>query len=191
MRAAKIDQVAIRLTVALFLAAAPGLRAQEGAATKPESFGEGRIIRADGTKIRVFSFVIETGIDRVAYSGDQPKSVSDPERSYLALNMVRSIQVRQRPTFAAGAKFFLMGTFAGGVVSLLAIDRLGGPKKDTWPVIGLGTAAFAAVATVLGLTVRRYKTVYTNPENAPKPIIKFTMGPVAPHTPGMSISIAY
>jgi hypothetical protein len=191
MRAAKTGRIAISLTVALFLAAAPGLRAQQSAATKSESFGEGRIIRADGTKIRVFSFVIDPGIDRVVYSGDRLRGVTDPEPSSLALNMVRSIQARQKPTFASVAQTFLMGAFAGGIVSLLASNPWGGPWKDTWPAIGLGTAVCGAAGAVIGLTVPRYRTVYTNPEAMPKPIIKLTMGPVAPRTPGLSLSIAY
>lgn len=191
MKAAKNVRIVIGLMVSLFLAAAPALRAQEGATTKPESFGAGRIVRADGTKILVAGFTIEAGIGRVAYSEVRFKGSRDPEPSYLALNMVRSIQARQRPTFGSVAQTALLAGFAGGIVGLLASDPWGGPWKDTWPAIGLGTAACTAAGAVIGLTVRRYGTVYTNPDAVPKPIIKLTLGPVAPHTPGMSLSIAY
>jgi hypothetical protein len=191
MKAAKSVRVVIGLMSSLLLAAAPALLAQEGAGKKTESFGEGRIIGTDGTKIRVSSFVIETGIDRIAYSDDRLKGAADPERSYLALNMVRSIQVRRRPTFGSVAQTSILAGFAGGIVSLLASDPWGGPTKDTWPAIGLGTAACAAAGAVISFTVRRYTTVYTNPDAVPKPIIKLTMGPVAPRTNGLSFSIAY
>lgn len=163
---------------------APALRARADAQSKPDSYEAGRIFRADGTKIIVSSFVLEAG--RVAY-----RLKKDAEPSSLDLSRVKSLQVRLRPTFAGTSQAILLGAFAGGVVCLMVADAWGGPWKDTWPAIGAGTAAFAAAGAVIELTVKRYRTVYTNPDLAPKPIIKLEMGPVAPRTPGISLSISY
>lgn len=179
------------LTVGALISSGPSLRAQAEAKPKPESFGTGRIIRADGTKIRVSSFTIETGTGRVAYSDDRVKDSLGPTPSSLDLSMVRSIQVRLRPTFASVAQTTVLAGVAGGIVSLLASNSRGGPWKDTWPAIGAGTAACAAAGAIIGLTVRRYKTVYANPDAMPKPIIKLTLGPVAPRTAGVNFSISY
>lgn len=191
MRALKSQRILVVLAVSLFFASAPALRAQDEAGKKTESFGEGRIIRADGTKVFVKRFNIEMGTERVVYVDLRQERQTDPEPLSLAFTMIKSVQVRERPTFGSVAKTALLAGFAGGVVSLLAADPWGGPWKETWPSIGIGTAACVAVGTVIGLTVRRYRTVYTNPEHAPKPIIKLEMGAVAPRTPGLSISIAY
>jgi hypothetical protein len=174
----------------LALAAVP-LRAQDAAGRKIDSFGEGRIIRADGTKIFVKWFNLQTGIDRIEYFDFRQEKQTDPETLFIAFNMIKSAQARERPTFGSVASTALLAGFAGGVASLIAANLWGGPWKETWPGIGLGTAACAAVGTVIGLTIRRYRTVYTNAENSPKPVIKLEMGAVASRTPGLSLSIAY
>ena len=176
---------AAALTAALFLADAPALRAQEDAAAKTESFGEGRIVRPDGTKIRVSSFDLEAA--RVSFLPAGAAAAS----SSLDLSGVKLVQARIMTKFSDVSRAALWGGFAGGVVSLIAANPWGGPWKETWPAIGAGTLAAAAAGAAIVLTVRRYRTIYANPDYAPKPIIKLTMGPVAPHTPGMSLSIAY
>ena len=191
MNAAKKTRVAIGIAVSMSLASASVLQAQTAAGKKTESFGEGRIIRPDGTKIFVKWFKIEFGIDRVEYFDVRQEKQADPESLHIALNMVRSVQVRRRPTVASVARTSLLAGFAGGVVSLLASNSWGGPWKETWPEIGAATAACAAAGAVLGLTVRRYRSVYSNPDAAPRPVMKFTLGPVAPRTPGVVVALGF
>jgi len=183
--------IAVMLAAALFLSASPALRAQEGEGKKTESFGEGRIIRADGTKIRVSSFSVETAIGRVAYSDFRPGKRAEAELLHIALNMVRSVQARELPTFWSVAQATVLAGVVGGIVGLIVSNPWGGPWRETWPAIGAGTAACAAAGAVVGLAARRYRTVYANPDTMPKPIIKLTMGPVAPRTPGLSLSVSY
>jgi len=160
------------------------LRAQTGTADTPASYAAGRILKADGTKIRVASFVIEPS--RVAY-----RLNASAEPVFLDLSQVGALQVRRPTSFVQSARGFALGVLVGGVVGLLAADRWGGPGKSTWPGIGAGAALFGAAGVVLELTVRSYETVYTNPDVKPKTIIKFSLGPVAPGASGLGLSLAF
>ena len=184
MRLRKRAAAAVVAAVWMLGAAANGLLAQGAPAGETASYAEGRILKTDGTKIRVASFALEPS--RVAYHLE-----ASAAPAFLDLAQVGFLQVRRPTTFGRTARAFLLGAFAGGVIGLLAADPWGGPWKETWPAIGLGTALFGAVGAVLELTIRRYETVYSNPDFVPKKIIKLEMGAVGPRTPGLSLSISY
>jgi len=185
MKPTRHVQVAAASAMIMWITAAPGLQAQEGqAGASSSSYAEGRILKTDGTKIRVDSFVLEPG--RVAY---RLGAAAGP--AFLDLAQVGSLQVRRPTTFGRTARSFLLGAFVGGIVSLLASNPWGGPWKDTWPAIGVGTALFGAAGAVLELTIKRYETVYSNPDFVPKKIIKLTLGPVSPRSSGFSIAYGF
>ncbi len=185
MKRTKLVRFAAAAAMVMWITAVPGLRAQEGqAGASSSSFAEGRILRTDGEKIRVASFVLESS--RVAY-----RLGASAEPSFLDLAEVGSLQVRRPTTFGRTARSFLLGAFVGVVVGLIVADRWGGPTKGTWPGIGAGAVLFGGIGAVLELTIRRYETVYSNPDFVPKKIIKLEMGAVAPRTPGVSLSISY
>jgi hypothetical protein len=175
---------AVGFAVSMALAITAGLWAQDEKAIKAETFGAGRIIRADGTKVIVSSFVIEERA--VAYllkNGEEALS--------LDLDKVASLQVRVRPTLGRSVQGFFLGAAFGGIVSLLASSSWGGPTKSTWPAIGAATAACALAYPVFEWTVRRYKTVYTRSVSGPGLTIEGGAGIVAPGAAGLRLSIRY
>jgi hypothetical protein len=160
------------------------LQAQTAVPGALATYDAGRILKADGTKIRVASLVIETS--RIAYRVDASAGTA-----FLDLSKVNLVQIRRPATFIRVGRAFVLGAFLGGVVGLLASDRWGGPGKNTWPGIGAGAALFGAAGAVMALTIRSYETVYSNPDYKPEKIIKFSLGPVSPTASGLGISFGF